>query len=61
MSLDYSVVVMHVEHIHTHTHTHTHTHIEGDILSPLLFLVCLKSIWKRAVIPGDGWQVTQGG
>jgi hypothetical protein len=23
-----------------------------------LFVICLNSIWKRAVLPGDGWQIT---
>ena len=30
--------------------------LQGDILSPILFILCLNSIWKRTT-PGQGWQI----
>ena len=31
--------------------------LQGDILSPILFILCLNSVWSRSVDDGDGWRV----
>ena len=31
--------------------------LQGDILSPILFVLCLNSVWLRSVEDGDGWRV----
>ena len=33
--------------------------LQGDILSPVLFIMCLNSIWYRSEEPNDGWQITE--
>ena len=33
--------------------------LQGDILSPVLFIMCLNSIWMRSELPPDGWQITE--
>jgi Reverse transcriptase (RNA-dependent DNA polymerase) len=31
--------------------------LQGDILSPILFVLCLNSVWSRSVEPTDGWSI----
>jgi hypothetical protein len=31
--------------------------LQGDILSPILFIMCLNSIWYRSEEPNDGWLI----
>ena len=33
--------------------------LQGDILSPVLFIMCLNSIWCRSEEPNDGWQISE--
>ena len=35
--------------------------LQGDILSPILFVMCLNSVWKRAnVNSSEGWEILPG-